>query len=321
MLAVTCFPLALSLTAGDYMRLDAGGALVELLPGDAKEVAVRAATRIDAHPDRLIEWTRRIEDLNKGRYVAAIGRFSQPPRIEDLDGLALDDQDLTDLRRCRPGKCDVKLSDAEIAQVRETLAAAGAQWKPAVQQTFRGIVLARAERYLAEGHDVSASYHDAKKLVLLDREFAALASEIALTHPRLFPLANYLAVYPRGELPDVESFLYWSKESLGAKPIVSVTHVAMIASENPRMREALVAKKQVYASHYILGSLSFTAISASPDGAQQYLVYLNRSRSDVFDGLFGGLIRRTIARRLRAEAPQALRQLRQRLETPLVVGG
>ena len=176
-------------------------------------------------------------------------------------------------------------------------------------------MLARAEAYLANGHDASVSYHDARKAVLLDSEFAAVASEIALAHPRLFPLTNYLALYPKGEMDGVESFLYWSKESLGAKPIVSITHVAMVESRDPHMREALVARKQVYASHYVLASVSFTAISASPGGRHQYLVYLNRSRSDVFDGLFGGLIRRMIARRLRAEAPQALQALRQRLES------
>lgn len=315
LLAATCFPLVLSLTAGDYIRLNAGEELVELMPADAKEVAVRAATRIDAKPARLITWTRRIEELHKGRYVAAIGRFSHPPRIEDLDALSLDDEDLADLRRCRPGKCGIKLDAAEILRIRDANAAAGVEWKAAVQHTFRSIVLARAERYLAEGHGTSASYHDGRKPVLLDAEFAAVASEVVLAHPRLFPLTKYLELYPKGELADVESFLYWSKESLGAKPIVSITHVSMIESRDPRIREALVAKKQVYASHYLLASLSFMAISTSADGSQRYLVYLNRSRSDVFDGLFGGLIRRTIARRLRAEAPQALRMLRDRLES------
>jgi hypothetical protein len=315
LLAVACFPLALSLTPGDYTKLDAGESVVELMPADEKEVAVRAATRTTAHPSRLMEWTRHIEDLHKGRYVAAIGRFSDPPKIDDLEALSLDDDDLTDLRRCRPGKCGVKLSDAEIAHLRETMAEAGAGWKRAAEQAYRRVVLARAEAYLAEGHTPAVSYHDTKKPVLLDSEFAAIASEVALVHPRLFPLTNYLSLYPKGEMADVESFLYWSKESLGAKPIVSITHVVMIESRGQRRSEALVARKQVYASHYILASLSFTAISASPDGAQQYLVYLNRSRSDVFDGLFGGFIRRTIARRLRSEAPQALQALRQRIET------
>ena len=320
-LAVTCFPLALSLTTGDYTKLNAGESIVELLPVDEKEVAVRAATQTIAHASQLIEWTRQIEELHKGRYVTAIGRFSHPPRIDDLAALTLDEDDLTDLRRCRPGRCGVKLNDTEISQVRAVSATAGADWKSAVQHTFRAIVLARAERYLAEGHAASASYHDSKKPVLPDGEFAALASEVAFMHPRLFPLTNYLSLYPAGEMLDVESFLYWSKESLGAKPIVSVTHVAMIESRGRQAREALVARKQVYANHYLLASLSFMAISTSPDGSQRYLVYLNRSRSDVFDGLFGGFIRRTIARRLRAEAPRVLDGFRRRIESAPPLAG
>jgi hypothetical protein len=315
LLAVACFPLALSLTPHDYTRLNGGESIVELLPADEKEVAVRAITQTSAHPGGLIEWTRQIEALHTGRYVAAIGRFSQPPRLTDLEGLSLDEEDLTDLRRCRPGKCGVKLSDVEIARVRETIAKAGPEWKDAVQETFRRIVLSRAVDYMVQGHTSAVSYHDAKKPVLLDSEFAAIASEVGLAHPRLFPLTNLLSLYPRGDMPDTESFLYWSKEVLGAKPIVSITQVVMIESRGQGRHEALVARKQVYASHYILASLSLTAISAAPDGTQRYLVYLNRSRSDVFDGLFGGLIRRTIARRLRAEAPQALQTLRQKLES------
>lgn len=315
LIAATCFPLALSLNAGDYSRLNAGEALVELLPAEAKEVAVRAATRIDADPIRLIEWTRQIEELHKSRYVAAIKRFSSPPQLADLETLSLDEEDLTDLRRCRPRKCGMKLDDGEIVRIRGTIASAGPDWKSAVQDTFRRIVLARAEQYWTRGHTPSAAYHDGRKPVLLDSEFAAIASGVALTNPRLFPLTNYLSLYPKGDGTDVESFLYWSKELLGAKPIVTITHVAMIESRDPGFREALVAKKQVYASHYLLGSLSFMAIGASPDGAHRYLVYLNRSRSDVFDGLFGGFIRRTIARRLRAEAPYVLDEFRSRLET------
>jgi hypothetical protein len=264
---------------------------------------MRLATRIDAPADRLLIWTRRVEELQKGPYVSAIGRFSNPPRLEDLDGLSLENEDVNDLRRCRPGRCGVKLSDAEILRAREAIASAGTDWQAAAQQAFRASVLARAQRYVAEGHTAYASYHDARKPVLLDGEFAALAAEVALRHPRLFPLTTYLSLYPRGEMVDVESFLYWSKESLGAKPIVSVTHVAMIASRDPMVAEVVVAKRQVYASHYLLASVSLTAISTSPDDAHRYLVYLNHSRSDVFDGLFGNFIRRIIERRLRAEGP------------------
>jgi hypothetical protein len=314
-LAITCFPLALSLTPADYTRLDNGELVVALVPSEGRQIAIRAATKISADADRLIEWTRRIEDFQRSSYVLASGRFSDPPRIDDLGALTLDDDDLSALRDCRPGKCDVKLDDHEVARVRLVVDNSGADWRSAMQRAFRAVVLDRTLRYLAEGHGLSAAYHDRKKRVRLESEFLALTSDVAIAYPSLFPLTNYLALYPGGDESRVESFLYWSKENLGAKPIVSVTHVAMMSGGDDRRKEALVAKKQVYASHYMLASLSFTAITTAANGVDRYLVYLNHSRSDVFDGVFGSFIRHVIQRRLRAEGPSALDQMRRRLES------
>lgn len=48
---------------------------------------------------------RRIETLKRSAYVFAIGRFADPPAIEDLASLALDDEELSEVRGCRPGSC------------------------------------------------------------------------------------------------------------------------------------------------------------------------------------------------------------------------
>jgi len=295
--------------------LSKGESVAEVLPAEHRSLALRVARRTGAGAERLLGWTRRIEQLQQGPYVPAMGRFSNPPRIDDLAALSLDDDDLGDLRRCRPGDCGVKLSDVEIANVRQTIDAARSDWKPAAQQAFRGIVLARLERYLAEGHGLSAVYDDERKRVYLDAEFAAVASAVAVTQPQLFPLTNYLSLYPKGEQAGVESFFYWSKELLGPKPIVGITHVAMMQNPLAEVPEALVARKQVYASHYITGALSFTAIGAAPGGTERYLVYLNHSRADMLDGVFGGIIRRIVERRLKAEGPRALDVMRRRLES------
>ena len=313
-LALTCLPLAISLAPADYARLKTGVPIVEVLPAKGRNIALRAATRIDVTADRLATWTRHIEELQRGPYVVAIGRFSDPPRIDDLDGLSLDGEDLSDLRRCRVADCGLKLDDAEIADIRRAIAAADENWHQAAQTAFRNLLFARVEQYLAEGHG-PAFYHDEHRPVQLGVEFAAIAAEIARTQPHLLPVTDYLSDYPRGDAGGVESFLYWSKELLGAKPIVSVTHVAIMENRNAREPEALVAKKQVYASHYITASLSFTSISATPSGGDRNLVYLNHSRSDVLDGVFARFIRRVIQRRLRAEGPRALLALRQRLES------
>ena len=94
---------------------------------------------------------------------------------------------------------------------------------------------ARAEQIWPKDTPVGVLLRRQKPLQL-DSEFAALASAVGLAHPRLFPMTNYLSLYPKGEMGDVESFLYWSKESLGAKPIVGITHVVMIESAGALMQ-------------------------------------------------------------------------------------
>ena len=61
-------------------------------------------------------------------------------------------------------------------------------------------------------------------------------------------------------------------------------------------------------------SLGLTAIMRGSDG-RNYLVYLNRSEVDVLGGFFGGLVRMVVGRRLKAEASDVLRGLRNRLES------
>jgi len=296
----------------DRDRLDAGKAVVKVLPGAGLDLAVVAAARTDAPPDRLIAWTSDIAALQQGRYVSVIARFSDPPRIDDLDALALDESDLSDLRSCRPGDCGIKLSAGEIARLQQHIGV-HADWKGEVQLEFRRVVLDRVVAYLADGDFGLPPYNDDPMPVVADVEVAALIDRLGLITPRLPGLAAYLQLFPRVDHPNVvESFLYWSRETLGVKPITSVTHVTLLRSEAAGWPSALVISKQVLATHYRNGAVSVTAIAGS--GAQQYLVYLHRSHVDMLQGLFGGLVRRVIERRVRDEAPALLNRVRGRLE-------
>jgi hypothetical protein len=71
--------------------------------------------------------------------------------------------------------------------------------------------------------------------------------------------------------------------------------------------------KQVYANHYKDGAVAVTAIAGSP--TRRYLVYAHRSDVDVLGGVWGGLARRMIERRVKDEAPGVLNALRIRLES------
>jgi hypothetical protein len=293
--------------------------VVKVLPARGTESAIFAAARVsdDVDGERLLAWVRRIAELKKSTQVPAIARFSQPPQLADLATLSLDDEDLEAIGKCRPKACDIKLSEGEIEQLRKVVAAAGGKWKNAVQDAYRGVILARAERFLAGGLSGSPPYHDQQRPVSLDAEFAAILKSSPFLSARLPHVAEFARTYPRGAGGAIESFLYWSKEALGARPVVLITHVTFARGGAGDVPSAVVVAQQVYASHYMTGALAITTITGEA-GGPRYLMYLNRSRIDVLDGFFGGLVRRIMGGRLRNEASSVINGLRQRLrENPV----
>jgi hypothetical protein len=212
---------AVRVTTADRRRLDRGEPVARVLPDADRDVEIFAAIPVDIDGDRLAAWMRRIEALKKSPYVAAVGRFSDPPCIEDLADLALDGGDLQELRRCRPGECSARLSETEVDRVARAVAAAGPDWEAAVQGAFREIVLHRVQAYLSDGYAALEGYGKKERPVSLVRRVDPLAAHA----PRF---AEYLEKYPHAPMPEVESFVYWSKERLGGKPIVSATHVSIL---------------------------------------------------------------------------------------------
>jgi hypothetical protein len=114
-------------------RIDAGTPFVDVLPSHGRDLSIIGAARTRADSDRLVAWVRRIEDFQRGRYVPVAVRFSDPPRIEDLNALVLGATDFDDIRSCRSGNCELKLDAEEIDQLRRTMEAGGANWRSAVQ--------------------------------------------------------------------------------------------------------------------------------------------------------------------------------------------
>jgi hypothetical protein len=305
----------LVLTSAERARLDTGQPIVKTLESADDEVAIFSAIRIGIGGDRLVAWVRRIQALKQGRYAPTVRRFSQPPVLDDLASLELDEVDLDDLRRCRPGSCGLKLGETEIV----TLARLAREHRPdantAVQLAFRQQVLERARSYLAGGLGTVLRPRDTDRSPSAEREFAPLLAHSRFLSIGLPTLTTFLTHYPAIAAEDVESFLYWSNERLSGKPIISINHVAVVRRDaDGGGPDAAVVSRQVFATHYISASLTVTAILGGGAGAPRYLAYLNRSRVDVLNGFFGGLVRRLMERRLREDSVQVVDELRRRLE-------
>jgi hypothetical protein len=304
------------LSAAERAKLDEDQVVVRRLQGGDGQMAVFVATRLNAEPDALVEWTRAIAELKRSQFVLAIGRFSNPPVPADLEGLHLDDRDLAAIRTCIPGNCALKLSQAEIESLRAAALAGGDAWRAAVEDRFRRVMIARVDAYRAGGLVALEPNADRNARRTADQVFASIVDKSPYL-TRVPYVEAWLRTYPRTDDSRVEWFFYWSKEHYGSgKPVISITHVGIARPEPNRHPPAVVIMgKQIFATHYSEGALGLTMVTRDAETGRSYLVYINRSTLDLFRGLFGGLARSVFEGRLERQAPLVVRGLRMRLES------
>lgn len=301
--------MAPGVSASERRTLDRGETVFRTLDGPTGGVGLLAVQRINANGATLIARVRSIEELRRSRFVTAIQRFSDPPRLEDLDALMLAPRELDALARCRAGACAFKLTASEIAIVSRAARSPVGDRDEELQRAFRVAVLRRVEAYLAGGLTALPPVLDRRAPLRLGAVFDGLVTASAP-----LPGGAAAAHWLREAAPrSLESFVYWSHETYGAgKPVVIVTHVALLpprADGDP----AIVLGKQIFASHYMNGAVALSAIVSEPDGSR-YLVYSNHTAVDLLGGPFGPLKRAVLESRLRSHVPELVGSLRKRLE-------
>lgn len=285
-------------------RIDRGEVIVRVLPSVDAEFGVFVASRLNADGEMLAAWAASIAQLKKGPFVLAVRRFSDPPVLEDLEGLALDETDLETVRRCKPGECDLKVAADDIASLRQTAETGGELWKDAVQREFRRAVLDRVNAYRTNGFAGLSPYADRRKPIDPKAAFGLLLGR-----------SPYLQSDVLADASAIESFFYWSKEQYGiGKPVVTVVHVDVVRPRVPSALRVALISREILATHYRNASLGLTAVA--DDGAgQRYLIYLNRSQLDVLGGLFGGWKRAILEAKVKKESVDVFSAVRRRLES------
>jgi hypothetical protein len=139
-----------ALTASERASAAKGDMVSRILPSHDRQIAAFATTRVSSTPEVLVEAARNITELKKSALVVSSKVFSDPPRLSDLDSLALAARDLETLAACKRGDCGFKLTAEEI----DAIVAAqrrGPDRDRALTETFRGVLLARVTAYRASG--------------------------------------------------------------------------------------------------------------------------------------------------------------------------
>ncbi|HVH27656.1 MAG TPA: hypothetical protein VM818_12890 [Vicinamibacterales bacterium] len=306
-------------SAADLQAVNAGKAVVKSLDTPVRqELAHFGVVYVEAPTDRFVDRFGDIERFESGPGIPQIGRFGNPPRLEDLASLTLPAKDVTALASCRPGDCDVKLSTESMTRFRDQVNWSSPDAALRANEIARQMILDLVQAYQANGSAALGHYDDGGKPLPVAEQFRALLDSGERLPLPVPGLVAYLDEYPRSRPAGAEDFFYWSVVDFGLKPTVRVNHVIVYPLDaRPSGVSHVIAIKQLYASHYFHTTLELRFLVEDDRRADQrgfHLLSITRSRSDGTTGLKGSLLRPVISRRSRSAVRGYLEHLKRQVE-------
>ena len=301
---------AFTLSTAEIAPIDRGQIVTRTLAvQNAREVATLGVVRVGTTPEQYVEQLRDIATFKRTADILQIGTFTTAPLESDLESLTIEDADLKRLRECRTGDCGVRLSADGIERIRREIDWRAADASRKASLLLRRLLVDYVAAYQLRGGAAAMEYAGTSAPLNVGREFASLVEADTSTWTYVPRLRRHLIEYPATPHDPSSDFVYWSKERVHGRPVVSITHVAIVDGTPPV--NYAIGSKQIYAMHYFDASLGVTLLvrDVAARVPATYVVYLNRSRIDIFDGLFGGVARRLVAGRARSLVAEQLARI------------
>ncbi len=267
----------------DFRKMKEGQVVTKLLETNVKhEVAVFSVARINVPKEFYVRNYDKDEMNIETAYGNPKGRFSNPTEMGDIQALSLPPNDLKDLAKCEPGRCNVKLPGNAFEKLRQ-LKSSSSDFDVQANILFRQAIVSYVQNYLNNGNAVLVEYHDKENPIRLIEEFKGLIEESPYLYKYAPQLLRYLEGFPNTKLSNTKDVFYWLKENLGGKtkaPIISIIHDVFYRPEGAVAE--VVISKLLYATHYFEASLGLTLMIDEPEGNKEgfYLICINRSRID-----------------------------------------
>jgi hypothetical protein len=300
-------------TDAQIASVDAGEVVVKSLPAaDKPEIAAFGAVRIRGVAAACLDRLRDGVAARRCASVLEIGRFSRPPKVADLDGLTLDEGDFKGAQKCRPGDCEVKLARSAIERMHREIDWKAADARARTFEVLKAMLVDYVAAYMEGGTAAMATYVDKDKPQETPAEFAKLLAASPYLVQYVPAFHQYVEDYPKGTLAGAEDAFYWVKDKFGPKPTLSVYHTT-IWPDPAEAGRAIVASKQIYASHYFQAGLDVLALV--PAGADAfYLFDVYRVRIDPPTGMLSGVILGKIRGGVEQGVSEGLKTARARAE-------
>jgi hypothetical protein len=281
----------IQLDDGQLQAIEKGEVVTKQLPSTEKpEIAAFGVVKVKGRIDTLRERMRDFQSFRKVPQVPEIGRFSKPPRPEDLAGLTFPEADIDAIKECKPGKCDVKIGTATLARLQKEIDWKAPDARARAAAIVKEVMVSYVKTYEEGGTDAMGVTVDKSKPKALSAEFRTLLKNSPYLVEYVPTFNQYLESYPKGSLADTDDALFWTKDTFGLKPVVSMYHATVHQEAG---RGLLAAIKTLYASHYFNAALEIMAAVPAPDAATSpgfYLLDLYRTRIDPPTGMLSGVL-------------------------------
>ena len=134
--------------------------------GTPAEVFVFGAVYVQATPESYLKLALDLDSLRKLPSYIDIQRFSEPPQLSDLEGFALDQQDIKELKNCKAGNCDVQLPTEAIEGFRDSIDWSAPDAADRVNRLARRMALQALLDYMQGGNTALGAYREVSKYLI-----------------------------------------------------------------------------------------------------------------------------------------------------------
>jgi hypothetical protein len=163
----------------------------------SKEVALFGAIWIGAPVAKYVAALQDIENFEKGAGFRATKKISEPARVEDFAALTLPDDDVTDLKGCKVGDCELKLSEAALLRLRKEVDWSKPDAKTQLERHIRVVAAEYVNAYRQGGNAELAVYRDSENPTFVANEFREMVNGMPELSQYLTDMRQYLLEYPK----------------------------------------------------------------------------------------------------------------------------
>lgn len=314
----TFFRDNIGLSQDQIASIRAGKPVTKTLPSRIPaEVFLFGAIYVHAAPESYLKFATDYDRIRKLPNYVALGVFSNPPQLSDLKGFALDNDDVKELKNCKPGDCLIQIPAASIESIQQTINWSSPDANRELNQLVREKVLELLLAYRLKGNSALGVYNDKRDPTEVAEQFAYMLSYNKALPEYLPAFNNYLLSYPTAKPANVDGIFYWEKVKFGLKPTLRVVQVLTMRGDSPGEPAYVVAEKQLYSSHYFETALDLSFCvrdSTDPSHPGFYLVMALGSEQAGLTGIKGSLVRKIAVDRSVSSLQDTLTAIRDTLE-------